>query len=185
MHEAHGWLAVADVHYGFELNRVRNHGALLPQWGMAATELRLMDLLNHYKPRTLIINGDVMDGGGSIREADRFIRRLRDCVAELVLVEGNHDRSALKRDQQFVPWHSVGDVVFHHGHKFSRMMRELADHPAQIHICGHEHPAHQISDGAGLRLKLPALIQDQLKARPTVATLDFARIFTMGWRCQV
>lgn len=166
VHEAQGWLAVADVHYGFELNRVRNHGALLPQWGMAATEQRLMELLHHYKPRTLIINGDVMDGGGSVRETERFIRRLRDCVAELVLVEGNHDRSVLKRDEQFVPWHAAGNMLFHHGHKFARTLRELADHPAQIHVCGHEHPSLHFNDGAGMKLKLPSLVQDELKARP-------------------
>lgn len=166
VHEAHGWLAVADVHYGFELNRVRNHGTLLPQWGMAATEKRLMELLQHYKPRTLIINGDVMDGGGSVREAERFIRRLRDCVAELVLVEGNHDRSVLKRDEQFVPVHIVDGIVFHHGHKFARTMRELGDHSAQVHVCGHEHPSVTLTDGAGMKLKLPSLVQDELKSNP-------------------
>lgn len=164
MHESQGWLAVADVHYGFELNRARNHGALLPQWGMAATEQRLMDLLHCYKPRTLIINGDVMDGGGSIREAVRFIARLRDCVAELVLVVGNHDRPVLKREQQFVHYYAAGDLVFHHGHKFPRMRNELAS--ARIHVCGHEHPALSINDGAGLRLKLPALVQEQLRDAP-------------------
>lgn len=168
VHEAQGWLAVADVHYGFELNRARNHGALLPQWGMAATEQRLMELLDHYKPRTLIINGDVMDGGGSVREAERFIHRLRDCVAELVLVEGNHDRPALKREERFVSWHVAGDLLFHHGHKFGRVLRELEDHPARVHVCGHEHPALQINDGAGLKLKLPALVQDQLQSKPNV-----------------
>lgn len=166
VHEAQGWLAVADVHYGFELNRVRNHGALLPQWGMEATEQRLMELLHHYKPRTLIINGDVMDGGGSVREAERFIRRLRECVAELVLVEGNHDRTVLKRDERFVPWYVAGNMLFHHGHKFARTLRELADHPAQIHVCGHEHPSVHLNDGAGMKLKLPSLVQDELKARP-------------------
>jgi metallophosphoesterase superfamily enzyme len=60
VHETDGWLAVSDLHYGFELNRVRNHSALLPQWGMAATEQRRMDLINHYTPRSLILNGDVM-----------------------------------------------------------------------------------------------------------------------------
>jgi len=39
---------------------------------------------------------------------------------------------------------------------------------APVHICGHEHPALLLSDGAGLKLKLPALVQDQFKARPEV-----------------
>lgn len=166
MHESQGWLAVADVHYGFELNRARNHGALLPQWGMDATEKRLMELLQCYKPRILIINGDVMDGGGSIREAERFIARLRDCVAELVLIVGNHDRPVLKREQQFVPYHAAGDLVFHHGHKFPRMRGELAHLKPQVHVCGHEHPSLSLNDGAGLRLKLPALVQEELRDAP-------------------
>ena len=35
-HETQNWLAVADVHFGYELNRARQHGALPPQWGMAS-----------------------------------------------------------------------------------------------------------------------------------------------------
>ena len=54
-HERQCWLAVADIHFGYELNRARNHGALLPQWGMAATEQRLVELLDHYQPHTFII----------------------------------------------------------------------------------------------------------------------------------
>ncbi len=165
MHEEQGWLAVADIHYGCELNRARNLGTIPPHWGMAATEKRLMSLLQHYKPRTLILNGDVMDGGGSIREAERFIARLRDCVAELVLVAGNHDRPALKREQQFVAHHAVGSLVFHHGHKFAKMLRELAEHPAQVHVCGHEHPALP-TVSVGARTKLPVLVQDRLKHEP-------------------
>jgi metallophosphoesterase superfamily enzyme len=166
VHEEQGWLAVADIHYGFELNRARKLGAIAPEWGMAATEKRLMALLRHYKPRTLILNGDVMDGGGSIREAERFIGRVRDCVAELVLVAGNHDRPVLKREQQFVSHHAVGDLVFHHGHKFAKMLHELAEHPAQIHVCGHEHPALPQSERADKRAKLPVLVQDRLKHAP-------------------
>ena len=168
VHEADGWLAMSDLHFGFELNRVRNHGALLPQWGMAATEQRLMDLINHYKPRTLILNGDVMDGGGSIRETMKMLERVRDCVAELILIEGNHDRAALKRDLGFLPWHITDGFVFHHGHKMAKALRELINTSAPVHICGHEHPALLLSDGAGLKLKLPALVQDQFKSRPEV-----------------
>lgn len=168
VHQSQGWLAVADIHYGFELNRARNHGALLPQWGMAATEQRLLALLDSYKPKTLILNGDVMDGGGSVRETEQLLRRLRDCVSELVLVEGNHDRPALKRGEKFVPVYEVGDYLFHHGHRFAKTVQALGEHPAKVHICGHEHPALHLNDGAGLRLKMPALVQDSLKSRPEV-----------------
>lgn len=165
-HEIGSWLAVSDLHYGFELNRVRNHGALLPQWGMAATEQRLMELIGHYRPRTLVLNGDVMDGGGSIRETMLMLERVSVCVTELILVEGNHDRAALKRDKRFVPWHIIGEFVFHHGHKMHRAPREIEACSSLIHVCGHEHPSLHISDGAGLRLKLPALVQDRFQIWP-------------------
>ena len=168
VHAAQGWMAVADLHHGFELNRVRNHGTLLPQWSMAATERRLMALLQHHKPRTLILNGDIMDGGGSVRETERFIKRVRDCVADLILVEGNHDRPAVKQGLPFVQIHRSGGFVFHHGHKWMRTWRDLGEAAGEIHICGHEHPALQLNDGAGMKPRFPALIQDRFAERPLV-----------------
>jgi hypothetical protein len=168
VHETQGWMTVADLHHGFELNQVRKHGTLLPQWNMAATERRLMTLLQHHKPRTLILNGDIMEGGGSVRDTERFVNRVRDCVAELVLIEGNHDRSMVKHGLPFVRhWH-IGSFVFHHGHKWQRTLNELGDNLGIIHICGHEHPALQLNDGTGNKLKFPALIQDRLKSHPAV-----------------
>ncbi|MDB6137140.1 MAG: hypothetical protein JWO94_212 [Verrucomicrobiaceae bacterium] len=161
-HEAQGWLAVADIHFGYELNRARNHGALLPQWGMAATEQRLVEVLEHYQPPTFIIVGDIMDGGGSIRETMLMLGRLRPLVRQLICVEGNHDRAALKRDERFVPWHCGDGFIFQHGHRFTKVLNDTCEHRPAVHITGHEHPALNLSDGAGLRLKLPALVQDRI-----------------------
>ena len=163
-HEKQCWLAVADIHFGFELNRARNHGALLPQWGMAATEQRLVELLEHYKPQSFIIVGDIMDGGGSIRETIHMLARMRERVPQLICVEGNHDRAALKRDERFVPWHCGEGFVFQHGHRFAKVLNDTQAASSAIHITGHEHPALHFSDGAGLRLKLPALVQDRISS---------------------
>lgn len=160
-HQEQDWLAIADIHFGYELNRARNHGALMPNWGMAATEQRLVDLLLHYQPRTLVIAGDIMDGGGSIRETLLMLERLRQHVPDLVCIEGNHDRSGLKNGARFVPWHRREDFVFQHGHRFTKILHEAGDE-GRIHIAGHEHPALHFSDGAGLSLKLPALVQDRI-----------------------
>ncbi len=161
-------MAVADLHYGFELNHVRNHVTLLPQWNMAATEKRLMKLLEDHKPRTLILNGDIMEGGGSVRDMERFIGRVRECVAEMVLIEGNHDRSAVKQGLPFVKHRRIGGFVFHHGHKWLRTWKELGTEIGEIHITGHEHPVLQLNDGAGMKLNFPALIQDRFKEHPAV-----------------
>ena len=165
-HETQGWLAVADIHFGYELNRARNHCALLPQWGMAATEQRLVELLEHYRPDMFIIAGDIMDGGGSIRETMLMLERIRQLVPELVCVEGNHDRAGLKRGAQFVSSYQRDGFVFQHGHRFSRVLNETRE-AGVVHIAGHEHPAIHFTDGAGLNLKLPAMVQDKLPGSPT------------------
>lgn len=166
-HEEERWLAVADIHYGFELNRTRNHGSALPQWGMAATETRLMSLLRDYQPKTLVLAGDVMDGGGSWRETIKLIERVRNAVPELIFIEGNHDRRQIKEACNCRSWHCIGRFIFHHGHRFEAVVAEVRfelEHPSEmIHITGHEHPAVVVKDSSGARLKLPVLIQQRLR----------------------
>jgi len=49
--------------------------------------------------------------------------------------------------------------VFHHGHQMEEMRAAASEDEGSVHIIGHFHPAHVLSDGAGLRLKLPAFVQ--------------------------
>ena len=167
-HEEERWLAVADVHFGYELNRTRHHGNALPQWCMAATETRLLAILRDYQPRTLILNGDVMDGGGSWRESSKLIERLRGVVPELIFIEGNHDRRQIKEACGCKPWHRIGRFIFHHGHRFDAVVAEVRfelEHPSEvIHVTGHEHPVVVVKDAAtGAKQKLPALVQQRLR----------------------
>src|SRR5689334_25145130 len=48
-HEEEKWLAVADLHFGFELSQ-RMAGNLVPLWGMQSIEARLCELLRDYQP---------------------------------------------------------------------------------------------------------------------------------------
>ncbi len=161
MHAAQGWLAVADLHYGYELHRSRQ-GALLPDWGMAQCEAVLIGLIRDYEPRRLILVGDIMDGSGSAAETATMLQRIRPLVPELVCIEGNHDRPALRKGWTFVASHEEPGFVFHHGHRWETM--PTGGDEQVIHITGHEHPAIHLRDGAGLRLKLPALVQQRLSA---------------------
>ena len=61
-HQRSRWLALADVHYGYEVAR-RAEGGLWPLWGMGAIEERLAGLLDDYAPETVILVGDVIDRG--------------------------------------------------------------------------------------------------------------------------
>lgn len=164
VHETAGWMAVSDLHYGYELNRNRRSGALLPNWGMAQVEQRLTALLEHHRPRRLILVGDIMDGGGSVKETLDFLGRLSGRVTEVVCVAGNHDRPTLKRALEFLPSHREGEFFFHHGHRLKSVLEQTAGWQGCVHVTGHEHPAFSLSDGAGLRLKLPALVRERLDA---------------------
>ena len=157
-HETQRWLAVSDLHFGYELNRNR-HGGLYPLWGMHTVEQRLRELITHYQPARLILVGDVMDGTGSADETLALVARIaKEC--ELICIMGNHDAPVLRRASGFVESHMEEGFYFHHGHRMAEMYGWLAPEERHcIHITGHLHPAYLFSDGAGLRLKMPAFMQ--------------------------
>src|SRR5882762_3449296 len=67
-HQTEYWLAVADLHFGYELSQ-RAAGCLVPLWGMTSIEERLAQLLDDYQPRQLIIVGDLVHDKASLAEA--------------------------------------------------------------------------------------------------------------------
>lgn len=152
IHAEQGWMAVADLHFGYETRR-RRAGALLPDWGMPQSEQTLRTLLLDHCPRRLILVGDIMDGAGSVEETLALLHRLRVHV-EIVCVEGNHDRAGLRRGVEMTRSHPEEGFLFEHGHL------PLSEYEGVI-ITGHEHPAINLRDGAGLRLRLPVLVQEQ------------------------
>lgn len=148
-HERERWLAIADLHYGYELSQ-RVAGHLTPMWGMSSIEARLRELLADYSPARLLILGDLVHDRSAGREAARLLERLGE-VCQLVLVAGNHDRK-LTGSLPFVDAWRSDDFHFHHGHC-------SPDAGGRTQIIGHHHPAATLYDGAGLRLKFPAFVQ--------------------------
>ena len=157
-HEEEKWLAVADLHFGFELSQ-RMAGNLFPLWGMQSIEARLRELQRDYQPSKLILVGDLVHDKGGAREFFSLITRLRE-QSGVILIAGNHD-VAINRQRSSTEY-SRFDLVdafaterfeFHHGD----CERERN---GRIQIIGHFHPAATLRDGAGLRLKFPALVQE-------------------------
>ena len=76
-HEQERWLAVADLHFGYELSQ-RVAGRLVPFWGMESIETRLRQLVCDYNPATLILLGDLVhdkaaahgENAGKIQQPD-------------------------------------------------------------------------------------------------------------------
>ena len=148
-HRKERWLAVADLHFGYELSQ-RAAGRLVPLWGMTSIEDRLKELLEEYQPRQLIIVGDLVHDKASAKAAGELLARLRE-RCEVIVLAGNHDRHAA-RLIEFLPRWETPEFIFQHG--------DCAPEESDRHqIIGHHHPAASITDGAGLRLKFPAFIQ--------------------------
>ena len=148
-HRTERWLAVADLHFGYELSQ-RAAGALIPLWGMATISERLTELVNEYEPSRVIILGDLVHDKTAAGEAVELLRGFAERCA-VAVVAGNHDRQ-LRGHVEMVDSLETDGFHFHHGHC-------AADTPGRIQIIGHHHPAAVITDGAGLRLKCPAFVQ--------------------------
>lgn len=148
-HQTERWLAVADLHFGYELSQ-RAAGALVPMWGMATIADRLTELVDEYEPRQLIVLGDLVHDKTAAREAAQLLRDFAE-RCEVVVVAGNHDRQ-LRGHVEMREALETDNFFFHHGHC-------AADSGSRIQIIGHHHPAAVITDGAGLRLKCPAFVQ--------------------------
>ena len=147
-HKRQGWLAVADLHFGYEISQ-RAAGNLFPLWGMHTIEARLMELVRDYNPKHLVLLGDIVHDRTGGRALRSLVERLR-ASCEIVPIAGNHDRSLVTLEL-LDAWLSDG-YYFHHGDC-------PTERPDCIQIIGHHHPAGTVRDGAGLRLKLPAFVQ--------------------------
>lgn len=149
-HTQERWLAVADVHFGFELSQ-RAAGRLVPMWGMQSARERLLRLIDDYAPKHLVVVGDLVHDKAAAREARELIADARK-LCEVVLIAGNHDRQIAREVGCVAAWTS-GDFQFHHGHC-------AQESGGRVQIIGHHHPAATLRDGAGLRLKFPAFVQE-------------------------
>jgi metallophosphoesterase superfamily enzyme len=141
-------LVVADLHWGFSSSHALA-GNLLPLWGNEAIEARLRRLLDRYAPRRMVWLGDSIHRSGIAKEAEEFLDSLGSDLI-VTIVGGNHDRhwSRVTANELFLEGYYL-----HHGDL-------LADVPSgMLEITGHWHPAITWRDGAGLCLKLPALVE--------------------------
>lgn len=143
---AHRLLVVADLHWGY-VESHRSRGNLLPWWGDDEIEQRLLSLIADYTPDEMLWLGDSLHALSGRTRAEQFIRSL---PLPVTILSGNHDaRWHAAKDRRLIR----GGYYFHHGDQ------PAADLPDDaFEVVGHHHPAVSFADGAGTRLKLPALI---------------------------
>jgi uncharacterized protein len=141
-------LVIADIHWGYALTH-RRRGHLFPEWGNDEIAGRIGRLIEFYQPQEMIWLGDTVHSWDGRKLAEEFIAQNSGRV-KFTLVQGNHDKAWTVAATKLV---TLAGYTLHHGDS------EIALPPNQIEVVGHWHPALSWRDGAGLRLKLPALIQ--------------------------
>ena len=162
-HEAEKWLAVADLHFGYELSQ-RAAGRLMPLWGMTSIEARLAELLDEYQPRQLIIVGDLVHDAASATAASELLARLRQ-RCEVIALAGNHDRHVARDDRVRA---ALGDA----GLPLStRALRAGGDG---------SHPDHWASSSGRNDPRWGRFAAEISGLYPAGALLDSARLFALG-----
>jgi len=138
-------LVVADLHWGYAVAH-RARGNLLPHWGDLELATTLDALVADYRPASLLWLGDSLHAVSGRAAAESFIAA---SPIPITLIAGNHDARWRAPTQ---PALHLGPHFFHHGDT----PRTIPD--GALEIIGHHHPSFRWADGAGTRLKIPALV---------------------------
>ena len=146
------WLVVADVHFGKAVT-FRARGVPVPSGTTRDNLQRIDDLIDSLDVRALIVLGDFVHAreslGGTLKSLHSWRERRADL--DVVLVEGNHDRSAgglpasLNIECVAEPW-QIDGYAFCHQPCFIDGVSVLA---------GHLHPAIRLSGRADDAVRLP------------------------------
>ncbi len=147
----HQLLAISDLHLG-KAAYFRKAGLAVPNQVSRNDLSRLAKLLDHYQPKTLLINGDMFHSDYN-SEIDEFAEwRQQFTEVQFLLVKGNHDRQKQDVYEQLAiavhePNYDVASLSFIH---------DVADDKShQYPIGGHVHPGISIYNNAKQRIKLP------------------------------
>lgn len=145
-------LLIADVHLG-KVTHFRKHGMAIPAAAIATNFERLTTVVNHFKPESLIFLGDLFHSSKN-KEWQLFVDWADCCVAEIILVAGNHDIIAQENydnmDVQVVQELEMeGFLLTHHPE----------DRENLFNFCGHIHPGIALRGFGRLALNLPCFFQ--------------------------
>jgi putative SbcD/Mre11-related phosphoesterase len=168
-------LVIADPHMGWELS-LQEKGIHLPSQ-TAKILKKLVDLLVEHKPDSLLIVGDVkytvvVSEPGEWHDIPDFFGELRNYVADIGVVRGNHDANLepmLPEDVKMYPAGGValGDVGLFHGHKWPSPTllgcRTL--------VMGHLHPVVVFRDPAGFKINRQAWMRVDCDGEALAKTL--------------
>lgn len=144
-------LAISDLHLG-KAAHFRKAGLAVPN-GVSQSDLkRLSQLINHYQPKKLLINGDMFHSDYNT-EIDEFASwRSEFKEIDFILVKGNHDKQTEEVYEKlsinvYEPNYQTNHFCFIHN--VTHCTSDL------YAISGHLHPGISIYSKAKQRLKFP------------------------------
>lgn len=149
---------VTDFHFGYE-SVLREDGISLPTFQKEIILDRLADIKSLYEPDLFIVLGDFKHSFG--KTENREFNELLDIMdylmedSSLVMVKGNHDNylenyTNIKSVPLYEEMMVLDDMTLTHGHQEVRCPGLL--------IMGHEHPAIEIKDEVGSKMKVPCFL---------------------------
>ncbi len=182
---AQGLLAVSDLHLEKGSSYARR-GMLLPPWDTRATIDRLVLLVRHWRPRTLVALGDSFHDAGAAGRLPRAEAVRLGAIAaalRLVWVRGNHDPAPPEGvGGESVAAFAAGPLLFRH---------RAEPHAGAGEVSGHFHPKASVP-ARGAAVRRPCFVADARRVvMPAfgaytggldVADPAIARLFPRGGR---
>lgn len=149
--EEEGLLLLSDLHLG-KSGHFRKEGIAVPGAVMKEDMQRLLALVQHFRPKQLVVVGDFFHSRANL-ELDLFSRWRADIAHQpIVLIRGNHD---ILPDS----WYRDNDITVVEGglrRGDFYLAHDPADAPPGLYtFCGHVHPGVVLNGLARQSLRLP------------------------------
>ncbi|ENN96842.1 phosphoesterase [Methanocaldococcus villosus KIN24-T80] len=129
---------IADTHIGFDIS-FNESGANFPLIQKDRVINNILKLIENYKIKSLIINGDLKHNFYPIKREIEFVNEFLNLLnehVELILIKGNHD-TYLSKITETYDYFELGKYTVTHGHKVVE---------GDFLILAHEHPSIKIRD---------------------------------------
>ncbi len=149
-------IAITDLHIGWEM-ALSQKGIHVPTQTPKLLK-KLKNILSTYKPKKLIILGDVKHTVATAEisewhDVPDFFHEIKNQIQEIVIIRGNHDGNLeplLPENIKILPATGItlNDIGFFHGHRWPSPTLLKC----KTLIMGHVHPTIAFRDPAGFRI---------------------------------
>ncbi len=173
-------LILSDLHVGIEIVQTSS-GVLMPRFQTDNILEELGEARKISGMSKLVINGDLKHSFSGKnkkenQEVERFLRKVSMLFDEVYIVRGNHDSAIKYRTSDFNNVEVFDSLekdgfLIAHGHK----KIEVGEETRYI-VIGHEHPALELKDDAGVAEKVSCLLYGRKEGVFTVVLPAYSKI---------